>query len=445
MSSPVTEDPRTGPPGQATRPSERQPSTWVAFAGRLRTHADGLTRGGRSSLLVGLLRAAADDGGDEPFLADLLAENVAGVDSDPAPRLAAAIRYLALNGGAPDLARGLGEGESADPALVWSLARAAIADNLDEIRAFVARGPQSNDPGLSAVLYGALLLLAERYAMPVRLLEVGASAGLNLNADRYRYTVAGQTLGEPGSALGFRDPWDGGRVQPLPGSEPPLRISRRAGCDLHPIDSRTAEGKHRLLAYLWPDQLGPIARLESSWAVTPPPPKIVAAPAAGWLSRQLAERRDDELTVVWRSRLRAHMSRGDHERLESVLTAGGTESSIQRPLASLELEPSSESRGQLALVLRTWPLRERQLLAYSPPGRPSRQLAALPVKSPALRATFRDARVGVSGDEVSGWDASPGGDPGRTRRIAPIAAATAPPRSPGPRQQVAPPRSRPGR
>jgi hypothetical protein len=335
----------------------------VALAARIGAHADRLAQGGRAAVLVGLLRAAANDGA---AIASVFDSDPA--DVDPAPTLAAALRYLALSGRAPDLASALDADGPGATERLWPLARTAIADNLDEVRAFVERGNQSNEPGLSAALYGALLLLAERHGMPVRLLELGASAGLNLNADRYRYTVGDDTLGTRGSPLGFRDPWEGGRVQPLADPDAPLRISARAGCDLHPIDSRTDEGRQRLLAYLWADQAGAIARLEQAFAVKPAPPKVAAAPAAGWLSRQLGDRQDGELTVVFSSRLREYMRERDRTRLQSVLAEVGADATVERPLVALELEPAPGTRGWLAFVLRTWPHHERQLLARCRPG-----------------------------------------------------------------------------
>ena len=69
-------------------------------------------------------------------------------------------------------------------------------------------------------LYGGLLWLAERHGMPIRLLEIGASAGLNLNADRFAYVVGGETLGDPSSPPRFTEPWDGLPVAvEVPGAE----------------------------------------------------------------------------------------------------------------------------------------------------------------------------------------------------------------------------------
>jgi len=49
---------------------------------------------------------------------------------------------------------------------------------------------QTNEPGPSTVLYPALLWLTARHRRSIRLLEIGASAGLS-------YVTGGQQLGNP--------------------------------------------------------------------------------------------------------------------------------------------------------------------------------------------------------------------------------------------------------
>ena len=51
--------------------------------------------------------------------------------------------------------------------------------------------PQTNEVGRSALLMSGLLVLADRFGLPLRLFELGASAGLNLQLDRYGYDLGG--------------------------------------------------------------------------------------------------------------------------------------------------------------------------------------------------------------------------------------------------------------
>jgi hypothetical protein len=55
--------------------------------------------------------------------------------------------------------------------------------------------------GRSAALIGALLILVQRFPLPVRLFEIGASAGLNLRADHYLYKFSGGQWGSDDAAV----------------------------------------------------------------------------------------------------------------------------------------------------------------------------------------------------------------------------------------------------
>ena len=57
------------------------------------------------------------------------------------------------------------------------------------------RPPQTNEVGRSASLAGGLAVVAQRTGLPLRLLEIGTSAGLNLRLDRYWYEQDGSGLG----------------------------------------------------------------------------------------------------------------------------------------------------------------------------------------------------------------------------------------------------------
>ena len=67
----------------------------------------------------------------------------------------------------------------------------------------VRRQTRTNETGRCAVLYPAIAEAARRVgANAVGLIDVGCSAGLNLNVDRVGITYSnGQSLGDPSSAV----------------------------------------------------------------------------------------------------------------------------------------------------------------------------------------------------------------------------------------------------
>ena len=127
----------------------------------------------------------------------------------PALRLMAALHELALTGREPELARttrSAGGTRRAGRRLADCAALRSSATSTGS-SAGLHRTVQTNEPGRSAALYPVLLWLTAVHGRPMRLLEIGASAGLNLICDRYRYDVGGLTLGDPGSPVRFEQPW----------------------------------------------------------------------------------------------------------------------------------------------------------------------------------------------------------------------------------------------
>ena len=198
------------------------------------------------------MRAAADDIDAGGVVARLFAGISTPPGSVPQLRLMGALHYLVLAGHAPALAAfypSAGGDRPADG--VWPVAEAVMEEQFDQVRARLHRTVQTNEPGRSAVLFAGLLWLTDRHRRPIRLLEVGASAGLNLLVDRYSYAVDGRELGDPDSPLRFVDPWMPPPPIDLQATASALRIVARAGCDLSPLDPTRARGPaHAALLYL---------------------------------------------------------------------------------------------------------------------------------------------------------------------------------------------------
>ena len=113
----------------------------------------------------------------------------------------------------------------------------------------LSRTTQTNEPGRCAVLLPVLARLKQ----PLALIEVGASAGLCLLADRYGYDYGTHCLPPPpGPAVGpiFRCHANAGT--PLPPTLP--QIGWRLGLDLNPLDVNSVDEMNWLETLVWPSQ-----------------------------------------------------------------------------------------------------------------------------------------------------------------------------------------------
>jgi hypothetical protein len=305
-----------------------------------------LVRSGRSPLYIALMRAAAEDierGGE---LARLFEDVPAPPGSVPQLRLMAALHYLVLSGQAPALAAFYpSAGGDRPPAEVWPVVLDTIAEHFDQVRERLHRTVQTNEPGRSAVLFSGLLWLAARHSRPIRLLEVGASAGLNLIADRYSYAVGGLELGDPASPLRFVDPWAPPPPVDLAAAAAGLRIAARAGCDLSPLDPRRPEDQLALLSYIWPDELHRIDRMRAALSVAARESLPVAKRRGSeWLPEALDAASDGELVVVWHSVMRQYVEPGEWSAIEGALTG--------RPrVVRLSMEPALDPTARMQLTV----------------------------------------------------------------------------------------------
>jgi hypothetical protein len=340
--------------------SAETPDRTATLVAGMRGRADVLERAGRSPLCVELMRGAAASAQSGGIVATIFDGDRQPPGSAPELRLLSALHHLVLSGQAPQLAEHYPSvGGTAPPAGAWAAAEQTLADHPDLVAARIARTVQTNEPGRCVSLFGGLLWLAERHRMPIRLLEIGASAGLNLNADRYRYVVGGATLGDPACELAFVEPWIGAPVGDL-SSAAALDVCERAGCDPAPIDPTTDDGLHSLLCYIWPDELDRLARLRLAAQIAAEHPvQIDRSGAADWLAWRLAVVPDGVLTVIWQSVMRQYLEAAEWDAINaSIRCAAAT-----IPLAWLALEPGGD--GADGFELRCWeaPLEEPLLLA----------------------------------------------------------------------------------
>jgi hypothetical protein len=177
--------------------------------------------------------------------------------------------------------------------------------------------------------------VARHTSLPLRLLEIGASAGLNLRWDRFRF------LDVPAS----------------------IRVVERRGCDLNPIDPTLDESRGALLCFVWPDQTERLQRLAEAIELARQVPATVdRGDAVDWLPMQLAEGRSGVVTIVYHSVVMPYLSEEQRVKLRDTIKDAGNRATADAPLAWLSMEPGAD---QADVHLTMWPGGERRVVAHA--------------------------------------------------------------------------------
>jgi hypothetical protein len=334
---------------------------------RFRNHAQVMARHGRSPLSVALMQGAADDLERGGIVAELYTGVPLPAGQAPALRLLAALHRLVLAGQAPELAGFYPSvGGSEPPEGAWEVAEQTLRMNAADLGVVLRRGVQTNEPGRSAVLFGVLLWIADRYHRPVRLLEIGASAGLNLLAEHFAYRSSGALLGDPDSPLVFEGPWVGVPVPDPADAQTHLTVVERRGCDIAPIDATSRDGQLALLSYIWPDEPKRLARMRAALEVAERyPPLVDLAPAGAWIRRILGERPKSTVQLVWQSVFAQYLTSEDRDALATTMDAAGAQATDDVPLVWARMEPSTDPLQGFGVTVRCWPGGGETLLARS--------------------------------------------------------------------------------
>jgi hypothetical protein len=225
--------------------------------------------------------------------------------------------------------------------------------------------PQTNETGRAAPIMAGLLLLAAEHDLPFDLLELGASAGLNLNLDRFGYRLGGTQAGDPASSLQLAPIWDG--------ASPPtaqVQVANRCAVDQAPIRVADPAQRERLIAYCWADQPERMARLDAALALAVAhPPTLEQGDAAEFAERLLDEPQADGLCrVLYHTIFWTYLPPDKQARIRAALAAAGQRATAKRPLAWLRYELNGEG-GVAELHLQSWPSgQERHLATGHPHG-----------------------------------------------------------------------------
>lgn len=267
-------------------------------------------------------------------------------------RACGAVHALARSGWEPNLTRAYPPNPTSENA-VW----AALADALQHNDSFLtdrlSSAPQTNEVARSALILGAMLQIADLTQRPLDILEIGASAGLNLGFHEYRYALGdGRHWGNPAAPLVIHCNWRG-RTPPL---NAPLRIVGSSGCDLHPIDPSSRDDRERLMSYIWADQTHRLQRTEAALALAAKQHRTIdRADAADWLIQHLLRppvagvTRVLLHTIVW-----PYLPEASKARIETLLAQAATAATRDSPLVRISIEPD-DVQGSARIEMTIWP------------------------------------------------------------------------------------------
>jgi hypothetical protein len=247
-------------------------------------------RTGHSPLYERLTLAAAED----PQMLALAAKARAG--QPQANILFGAVHALLLSGvddPLKDYYPSCGGNRAANDGDAYAVFKEFVANRHEALVPIIAsRLTNTNEVGRSALIYPALDLIARESGSALQLIEIGPSAGLNVNWRRYgyRYTDESGAVvmargGKPGLVLESRLVGPG-RLALAP--ELP-EIAMAFGLEQSPVDPAVESEKLWLRALIWPERLDRLARLDAALAIAAAhPPRIVNGNAVRDLTDYLA-------------------------------------------------------------------------------------------------------------------------------------------------------------
>ena len=301
----------------------------------------------------------------ENLIADCaVADTLLGWSGDAAAdalalRLCGALHMLVRSGKAAALAPLYPPADPPSAECLRQAVRSTFVDHESDILGVLASPPQTNEVARSAVLLGGFLTIAAETRRPLDLIEIGASAGLNLNWDRYGYRLGATVWGDQGSLVQISADW---RSTSLP---PHIRpeIQRRAGCDRNPLDPASPHDRERLLSYVWPDQPARLVRLEAALNLAANlGTRVERMDAAAFVARELMRPAEGATRVIYHSIVWQYLPQAIREAIAQTIEEAGAIASPRTPVAWLAFEPDGRGDGA-ALTLRLWPNGETKVLA----------------------------------------------------------------------------------
>lgn len=277
--------------------------------------------------------------------------NPDGTGDALALRLAGTLHALVRSGQDPALSA-VYPPQAVDDDTLWAAIEAVMRRDEAFMLERLKSAPQTNEVRRSSALLPGFLTIAAQTGKPLILSEVGASAGLNLQWDRYSYHLGDLSWGSA-SHVELAPRWEG----PLP-PQAPIEITERAGCDLNPLDPASEDDRLRLFSYIWADQQDRLDRTAAALEMaTESGLKVEKADAIDWLRHRLTTPRPGMAHVIYHTIAWQYLPPALKAEGEALIADAGSSATEAAPLARLQLEADGKPEGA-AILLTLWPTGE---------------------------------------------------------------------------------------
>ena len=267
-------------------------------------------------------------------------------------RLLAGLHGLARAGRVPSLTQAFPPHDPS-PDKLWLAIETALRTESDYIADYLRLPVLNNELPRSAAVLGACLLISRQTGgLPFSLLELGASAGLNLLFDRYFFDLGYATWGEADSPVKIEASWKNG---PVPCR---LVVADRRGCDISPTDIHDPADRERLLAYTKPDDIKGIKRLKAAMDIARVANIAVdREDAVSWIERELAAPSiQNRVRVVFNTIFWHYLDPHSKKRIIDIIRTAGRAATAMSPLAWFRMEvPGDGASLPCRLQLTIWP------------------------------------------------------------------------------------------
>lgn len=192
------------------------------------------------------------------------------------------------------------------------------------ISLLATRRVQTNEVRRCACLLPVFHVVAEHGGKrPLALVEIGASAGLNLLWDKYYFDYGGQSGGSPISSVRLHCELRHSIHLPL-GERTP-EIAYRIGIDLNPIDVNDEAAMLWLRALIWPEQRNRVAYLEQAVRLAQAqPPLLRKGDAVALLPEVLAQIPPQATLCLYHTFVLNQFPHAARERFHQLLDAHAT-------------------------------------------------------------------------------------------------------------------------